>query len=297
MNSDAARARTSAMASRRTCFSAIWKALDKSPFAQSRILSNIGLDVFSGKRARFLGGFFGQADDSIDHRLHAAMAEHDRAQHDVFRQFLGLGFHHQHGAAGARHHQFQRGIGHVVDIGIEPVFAVDIADARRPDRPHEGNAGERQRRGRRHHRHHVGLVLHIVGQNLAYDLGFVLVAIGEQRTDRPVDQARGERFFFGRRAFALEIAARDLARGVIAFLVIDGEREEIDAFPGLLGADDGRQHHGLAIGGKHGAIGLARDAAGFKGEGSAPPFDFLFRDIEHSYVPSFPRPDCRRGLP
>jgi hypothetical protein len=29
------------------------------------------------------------------------VAEHDRAEHDVFGQFLGFGFHHQHGIGGA----------------------------------------------------------------------------------------------------------------------------------------------------------------------------------------------------
>ena len=49
----------------------------------------------------------------------------------------------------------------------------------------------------------------------------------------------------------------------IFLLVIDGQRKEIDAFLGLLGGDDGRDHGGVAIGGEHGAVGLARQAAGF----------------------------------
>jgi hypothetical protein len=38
------------------------------------------------------------------------------------------------------------------------------------------------------------------------DLGVVLVAVGEERTDRTVDQAGNQRFL-GRTAFALEVAA------------------------------------------------------------------------------------------
>ncbi len=33
---------------------------------------------------------------------------------------------------------------------------------------------------------------------------------------------------------------------------------------GCLRGDDGGEHHGLAIGGQHGAVGLARDLAGFE---------------------------------
>jgi hypothetical protein len=47
------------------------------------------------------------------------------------------------------------------------------------------------------------------------DLRLVLVAIGEQRADRPVDQARGQRLELGRAAFALEEAAGDLAGGEV----------------------------------------------------------------------------------
>ena len=75
----------------------------------------------------------------------------------------------------------------------------------------------------------VGIVLQIVRQHGDDDLRFAALAVGEQRTDRPVDQARGQRVAFGRTAFALEIAAGDAARGVELFLVVDGEREEVDA--------------------------------------------------------------------
>ena len=43
------------------------------------------------------------------------VAEHHGAQHHVFAEFLGFGFHHHHGVMGAGDDQFQLGIGHVVD--------------------------------------------------------------------------------------------------------------------------------------------------------------------------------------
>jgi tRNA pseudouridine55 synthase len=69
----------------------------------------------------------------------------------------------------------------------------------------------------------------------------------------------------GRTALALEVAARNASGGVIFFGVVDGERKEIDAFLGLLCRHDARDHGGLAVGGEHGAVGLARDAACLEG--------------------------------
>ena len=75
----------------------------------------------------------------------------------------------------------------------------------------------------------VGIVLHVVREHGDDDLRLVLEAFDEQRPDRPVDEARGQRLLLGRTAFALEKAAGDLAGGVGLLLVVDGQREEVDA--------------------------------------------------------------------
>ena len=108
---------------------------------------------------------------------------------------------------------------------------------------------------------------------------------GEQRPDRPVDQPRGQRLLLGRAAFALEIAAGDLAGGEGLLLVVHGEREEVDAGPLLLGGNDGGEHGRPAIGGEHGAVGLAGDAAGLEFERASRPFDFYGVFMEHDGVP------------
>jgi hypothetical protein len=77
-------------------------------------------------------------------------------------------------------------------------FAVDHADADAADRTHEGRAGNRQRRRGADHGDHVGIVFHVVAQNRADDLHLVLEARHEERTDRPVDEARGQRLLFRR---------------------------------------------------------------------------------------------------
>ena len=143
-----------------------------------------------------------------------------------------------------------------------------------PIGPLNGAPEMRQRRGGCDQRQNVGIVFHVMRQHGDDDLGLVAPAVDEQRADRAVDQAGDQRFLFGGPAFALEIAAGNAARGVGLFDVVDGQRQEVDAFARRLGGDDGGEHHGLAVGGEHGAIGLTGDLAGFKPEGTATPVDF-----------------------
>ena len=218
--------------------------------------------VGSGQLARLLGRLFREPDDGVDHRLEMPVAEHHGAEHDVFGQLLGFRFHHQHRVLRAGDDEIELALRHLVDLRIEHVLVVDEADAGGADRAHERRARQRQRRGSRDHRQDVGIVLQVVRQHGHDDLGVAAPAVGEQRTDRPVDQPGNQRFLFGRPRLALEIAARNAAGGVVFFLVVAGQRQEVDAFLRLLGGDDGREHGGVAVGSKHGSVGLARESSG-----------------------------------
>ena len=117
----------------------------------------------------------------------------------------------------------------LVDRRVEHEVAVDQADPRPADRAHEGHAGEGERGGCRDQRHDVGIVLEVMAEDGDDDLGLAAEAFGEERADRAVDEARGERLLLARPAFALEEAAGDLARGEGLLLVVHGEGEEVDA--------------------------------------------------------------------
>jgi hypothetical protein len=60
------------------------------------------------------------------------------------------------------------------------------------------------------------------------ELRLEVPALGEERADRAVDHAGGQRALLARAALALEERARDLARGVHSLLHVDGEGQEID---------------------------------------------------------------------
>ena len=212
--------------------------------------------------ARLLRGLLGELDDRLDDRLEVAVTEHHRAQHHFFVELLGLRLDHQHRVGRAGDHQVELALRHFVDLRIEHIFVVDEADARRADRTHERHTRERQRGRGRHQGEHVGIVLQVVRQRGHDHLSFVAPAVREQRAYRAVDQARNQRLFLGRTAFALEIAAGNPAGRIELFLIVDGQGKEIDARARLLGGDDGGKHLGFAIGGDDSAIGLARDLAG-----------------------------------
>ena len=237
-------------------------------------LAHIGLDqaadlglqgrafVFR-QRARLLRRLFREADDHVDHWLKVLVTEHDGAEHDLFGQLLRFGFDHQHGFARSRYDELELRLGHLVELRIEHEFIVDEADARCADRTHEGSAGERERSGSRHHRNDVGIVFEIVREHVDGDLRIAAPAVGEQRTDRTVDQARDQRVAFRRTAFALEVAARDAARSVVFFLVVDGEREKIEPGLRLFRRDDRGDHRRLSVRSEYRAVCLTRDPAGF----------------------------------
>ncbi len=89
---------------------------------------------------RLLSGFLGEPDDRVDHRLHVLVAEHDRAEHDGFRQFLRLQLDHQDRVLGAGDDEVELALRHLVDLRVEHVFVVDEADAGGGDRAHEWSA-------------------------------------------------------------------------------------------------------------------------------------------------------------
>ena len=185
--------------------------------------------------ARLLGGLLGELDDRVDHRLEMPVAEHHGAEHHLFGEFLGFRFDHQHRVVGAGDDEIELGFGHLVERRVQHELVVDEADAGGADRAHERRAGNRQRGGGGNHRQNVGIVFHVMRQHGDDDLGLVAPAVGEQRTDRTVDQAGNQRLLLGRPAFALEVAAGNAARGVGLLDVVDGQGQEVDAFARRLG--------------------------------------------------------------
>ena len=171
----------------------------------------------------------------------------------VSGKLVRLALDHHHGILRAGDDQVELGLGHLVDERIEHELAVDEADAGGADRTEERHARQRQRGGGRDHATMSGSF------SLSNDITVTMTWISflnpstNSGTDRTVDQARGQRLLLGRAAFALEVAAGDLAGRVGVLLVVHGKREEID--PGLraLRGDHGGENTRLAVLRDHGA--------------------------------------------
>ena len=209
----------------------------------------------------------GQLVDGADNGLHFIVAVYHGAEHHVFGQDLGFGFHHQHGLRGTGHHQIQLRFGQLGFGRVQHVFAVQVTHASGTDGAGERHAAQHQRGGSADHGGDVGIDFRINRYHRGHDLDVVEEAFGEQRADGAVDQAAGEDFFFALFAFALEEAAGDFACGIGALQIIHGEREEIlPGFHFFIGGN-GHQHHGFAHGYFHRTRSLTSDFAGFDGYG------------------------------
>ncbi len=149
-------------------------------------------------------------------------------------------------------------------------------DACGTDRTVERNTGNCQRSRSTDHRSDVRIGFLAGRHDSTDDLYFVLKAFWEQRTDRTIDQARGQRFLFGRTCFTFEEATRDLAGCVGLFLVVDRKREKAFAWVGGLGTGDGDQHGHIVINGdQYGTSGLTGNSASLEGNGRLTELEFL----------------------
>ena len=148
---------------------------------------------------------------------------------------------------------------------VDDELAADAADAHGPDRAAERDLADAQRGRGGRRAEDVGLVLLVGREDRDDELDVVLVALGEERADRAVGQAGGQRGRLGRARLALDEAAGDLARGVHALLELDREREEVEARAGIRPVG-GAEHQGVTVADGDGAAGEAGEPAGLDGQ-------------------------------
>ena len=139
-----------------------------------------------------------------------------------------------------------------------------VTDLGRADRTCERHARDGECGRCTDHRRDIRVDVRVQRHYGRDDLDFVFEALGKQRTDRPVDKTANQRLFFARAPFALEKAARDLARSVGLFLVVDGQREKVPARVGGLAANRGDEYNRLRHIDDDGAVRLAGDTTSFK---------------------------------
>ena len=106
----------------------------------------------------------------------------------------------------------------------------------------------------------------VVAEGREDDLHFVAHVVGEERAQRAVNHARGEDGLLGRAAFAAEVAAGNTAGRVLLFLEVHTQREEVNAFAGVLAHGGGGEDNRFAHARGDSRTGLAGQLAGFDGD-------------------------------
>lgn len=120
-------------------------------------------------------------------------------------------------------------------VGVQDIALVGgEADTSTADRAIEGNTRDRQRGGGADHRGDVRIRGLAGREHGAEHLHFVAEALGKQRADRAVDEARSQRLLLRQATFTLEEAAGNLARGEGLLDVMNRQREEAPVFFGFL---------------------------------------------------------------
>ena len=259
--------------------------LAQRAFGQGRDLGDEGFVLGrSGPGPGRLAGVAHQVVDGGDGDIALLVAIHHGGEHDFFGQARSFGFDHQHGGLRAGDDQIHLAVHQLGLAGVQHVLAVDVAHAGSADGAVEGDAGDRQRGGGADHGGDVSLDFGVQADDVDDDLDFVEEAFGEQRADRAVDQAAGQRLVLGGAALALEEAAGDLAGGVGLLEVVDGQREEVLAGLGFGLGDHGGQHDGAFDVDEDGAGGLAGDFARLQHDVVATPLEGLGDLVEHGHA-------------
>ena len=199
----------------------------------------------------------------VDERRDGAVAEEDGLGHDVLGEDLDARLDHHDGVAGAGDDEVELRVRELRVRRVEHELAVDPADAHGADGTLERDLADREGGGRGDGAEDVRVVLVVRREDGDDELDVVLVALGEERPDGAVGEARRERRGLGRAALALDEAAGDLARGVHPLLEVDRQREEVEAGAGL-GAVRGPEDHRVAVAEGDGAAGEAGELAGLQ---------------------------------
>ena len=165
----------------------------------------------------------------------------------------------------------------------DEVAVLVLADAHGADRHREGDVRDHQRGAGAVHREDV-VGVHVVDRHRdRRRAGSRAPALREERADRAVDHARGERGLLAGATLALEEAAGDLARGVHALLDVDGQREEVDVAEVACGG--GAEHHRVPCGDDDGAARLLGELAGLERDlGSADLDGDAAHSISHMFL-------------
>ena len=131
----------------------------------------------------------------VDELLDLVVGQAQRLDDDRLGDLIGAGLDHDDGVPGAGDHEVE--LRFVLDLGergVDHELVLDAPDAHGPDRAEERDLAEAEGRRCAQGGEHVVVVLEVDGQHGGHHVDLVHVPLREQRPDRPVDLAGGERW-------------------------------------------------------------------------------------------------------
>ena len=187
------------------------------------------------------------------------MTRHNAVIHDLVGNLVGAGLDHGDQLIGRGHGNGHLGFLALLRGGIDNILAVHIPYGNAGDRALPRDIGDGQGRGGSHHGGNLRRAVRIHRHDGAHHGYIVSHILGEQGADRPVDDPGGQNGLIAGTALPFQEGAGNFAHGVQLFLKVHGQREKVDAVPGLGGSGHRHVHHGVAVADKAGAVGQLGD--------------------------------------
>ena len=248
--------------------------LGRHPLArrlENRRIEHLGLELALG-----LAGQAAQLALQLEDRGQQLMRGEQRLKDRLLVDYLRAALEHHDRVRLGRDYHRDVALLELLGGRIGDQLAVDAAHPHRRHRPGVRDVGDFERGRSSNQREHVGVVVAVNGKHRDDDLGFLVVALGEQRAHRAVDEPRGQDFLFRGTALAFKKAAGDFAGGESALLVIHRERQEVDIGTGVVGRHDCREDHGFAVLRQHRAMRLLGQPSGLERQLAAGKIQFEF---------------------
>ena len=216
------------------------------------------------------------------------MRDVERIQDLGLGDAVGAGLDHQNRLVGARHDQVEIELLEPLLLRIDDEVAVELSDPNGADVLRDGDLGDGERGGGAVHRQDVVGVDVVHGHRLGDQLGLAMPSLREERANRAVDHSRGQRGLLARPCLAAEERARDLARGVMLFLNVNGEGQEVDV--AVVARGRRAEDHGVAGAHHNGATRLTGELSGLEGDLLAAYFHRDAAYFEHTHMSCSLRP-------
>ena len=241
-------------------------ALPRSPstIAATRLFTSAGSALATNSRFG-LPTAARSFSDELEDRLRGALREHERLDDVVLAGLGGAAFDHHDGVFGTGDHQVDVSFFLLLERGVGDELAFESDDTHADDRAVPRDVGDVQRRAGAGEGEHVGGVDLVGREHGRDDLRVALEAFGEQRTKGAVHEATDQDFVVAQAPFALEEAARDLARGERLLDVLTGHGEEVETGP-LIGRDRGDENDALAVRNEDRAVRLLGETTRLEGQ-------------------------------